>query len=383
MVTDYFGESVSQCEQATGEIGQSAGVNCCKKPSRCNKEGYVVIEWYGLIYNQLPPANALSPNQIAHQIDAHKPWIFNPYCADETKCEKGWGHVLTGVGYIWFGSRLGLNPVPELLVLAVNDPYPLKQGDFYFEFYEDYRNGCWHYSTSCDGLVEGYDIFENDGPSVPAHNTQDLYKTMPLSPSADVHRLLRGDSDPKEAASVSWRVLRSSINDAVAQKLGFESANLPEEPRFFSPVEQVDLSLSSILYSVEKQSIQSIETMLKSPSSLLIPLGIGDHMRSSIRLRQQQEKLWRFSGLGSPNFTAAWDRARKAGAQFIVFIEGLELAFGGRTDEKNVIHLRPLFEDPALDLKEGEEKQASEVFAGLVDAARAYKGNGATLKRYH
>src|SRR5487761_64255 len=119
MVMGYFGVNVQQCAEANVRYGQAAGVDCCLQPASatCNQGSYVVIGNYGFTYQQLGPATALTYSQIEDQIATrNEPWIFNPYCANQSGCGK-WGHVLVGSGYYW--------PTQPLFFILVDDPWPV------------------------------------------------------------------------------------------------------------------------------------------------------------------------------------------------------------------------------------------------------------------
>src|SRR5205823_5669599 len=147
---------------------------------------------------------------------------------------------------------------------------------------------------------------------------------------------LQGNRDPEKQAELSWKVLSAMVTGPMVGKLGFQS--LGSNIVFLSPVEQFDVSLSS-LRSWNREQLP--DKLLEHSPVLLVPVQVADHMRSSIRLRREGE-LWRLSAFGSPQFTAAWEKARRAGGEFIVFVEGLELAFAGKRDKGNGLYLLPM-----------------------------------------
>ena len=94
-------------------------------------------------------------------------------------------------------------------------------------------------------------------------------------------------------------------------------------------------------------------------------------MQFSLHLRLNRG-VWQLATFGSPQFSQMWQRARKAGGQFLVQIESLELAFAGRRVDGKLL-LIPLFSDVRLHLEEGKEQPAEKILDGLVEAAVAYK----------
>jgi hypothetical protein len=335
----------------------------------------VVINHYGFTYQQLVGNQALTPAQIENQIAMrHGPWIFNPYCANSGNCGS-WGHVLTGVGY--FAPLQGLPTTasfPDLFFLIVNDPWPPNTGSFYLEFYPSYKAGCWWGNGSCNGYAEGWDIYDIVPPKPQPAKFKFPQLAAQRMPEEEVRALLAGDPNPEKVAELSWRLVRPALTEEAAANLGFESATAAEKARIARPVEQFDISLAR-LRAWKPQS--NVEPLLEHTPSLLVPVEADGRMRASIRLRQE-EKRWHLSAIGSPQFTAAWEKARAAGGEFIVFVQGLEVAFAGKR-AGGKLTLISLFNDPELRQKEGEEMPADRALAPLAKAAAGYRGNGATL----
>jgi hypothetical protein len=184
---------------------------------------------------------------------------------------------------------------------------------------------------------------------------------------------MQGDPDPEKVAQLSWKVVTPAISEATATTLGFASAAAARDARVTRPVEQFDVSLPR-LQSFTPQA--NAEALLVQAPSLLVPVEAGGHIHASIRLRQTG-KQWRLLAIGNPQFSAAWERERAAGGQFIVFVEGLELAFAGKRANGKVT-LVSLFNVPLYGLKQGEELPAEKVLGSLIKAAQEYHGNGAT-----
>lgn len=376
MTMQYFGVTIQQCAEATFQFGQAHGVNCCPTPGAvCVSGGQVVINHYGFTYQQLVGNQALTPAQIENQIAMrHGPWIFNPYCANSGNCGS-WGHVLTGVGY--FAPLQGLPTTasfPNLFFLIVNDPWPPNTGSFYLEFYPSYKAGCWWGNGSCNGYAEGWDIYDIVPPKPQPAKFKFPQLAAQRMPEEEVRALLAGDPNPEKVAELSWRLVRPALTEEAAANLGFESATAAEKARIARPVEQFDISLAR-LRAWKPQS--NVEPLLEHTPSLLVPVEADGRMRASIRLRQE-EKRWHLSAIGSPQFTAAWEKARAAGGEFIVFVQGLEVAFAGKR-AGGKLTLISLFNDPELRQKEGEEMPADRALAPLAKAAAGYRGNGATL----
>ena len=373
MEMDYFGSNIQQCTQATYQFGQGAGKDCCNSPipGVCISGGQVEIGHYGFTYQQLGGNSALTPAQIRDQISTrHEPWIFNPYCADSSKCGS-WGHVLTGVGY-YAPSLPTIAVIPDFFFLFVNDPWPPNTGSFYLQFYPAYKDGCWWGNGSCNGYAEGWDIYDVVPPKITPPKFR-VFEAVARIPEGEVRVLLGGDPDPRRIAELSWRAVTSAMTGEVATNLGFTSAAEARDSQISRPVEQFDVSLLR-LRSFTPQA--GLESLLEHSPSLLVPVEIGGHIRASIRLRQEG-KQWHLLAVGSPQFSAAWERGRAAGGEFIVFIEGLELAFAGKRVNGKV-NLIGLYNVPLYGVKEGEELPAERVLSSLVRAAQEYRGNGAT-----
>jgi len=375
MAMSYFGVNVQQCAEATYQFGQAAGVNCCSNPvpGACVSGGSVVIGHYGFTYQQLGGSSALSPAQIRNQISTRKePWIFNPYCANQNQCGS-WGHVLTGVGY--FAPFVPTTvAIPDLFFLFVNDPWPPHTGSFYLQFYPAYKDGCWWGNGSCNGYAEGYDIYDIVPPKVIPPRFQALEVNTRIPPE-ELQTLMQGDPNPERVAQISWRVVNGAISETTASTFGFTSAAEARDARVTRPVEQFHVSLPR-LQSLRPQA--DPETLLEHSPSLLVLVEAGGHIRASIRLRQEG-KQWRLLAVGNPQFSAAWERGRAAGGQFIVYVEGLELAFAGKR-ANGKLTLISLFNLPMYGLKEGEELPAEKVLGSLVKVAEQYHGNGATAQ---
>lgn len=371
----YFGVNVQQCNEATFQFGQAAGKDCCTNPipGVCISGGQVEIAHYGFTYQQLGGNSALTPLQIKDQISTRKePWIFNPYCADSSKCGS-WGHVLVGVGY--FAPVLpAILETPNFFFLFVNDPWPPNVGSFYLQFYPAYKDGCWWGNGSCNGYAEGWDIYDVKPPKIVPPKFTALEPVFRIPPE-EIHAVWTGDPDPQKAAEVSWRVVSAAIALDVAKDLGFESADEARDARVTRAVEQFDVSLPR-LRSFNPQ--MNAEPLLEHAPSLIVPVEAGGRIRATIRLRQEGRQ-WKLVAAGSPQFSAAWERARAQGGQFMVFVEGLELAFAGKRVNGKV-NLISLFNVPLYGVKEGEELPAERVLGSLVKAATEYRGNGATAE---
>lgn len=376
MAMQYFGVSVQQCAEATFQFGQSQGKDCCTQPTPgvCISGGQVVIDHYGFTYQQLGGTSALTSTQIENQIATrNEPWIFNPYCANQSECGQ-WGHVLVGVGYFspFFPFPVDL----PFFFLIVNDPWPPTTGSSYLEFYQDYQAGCWWGNGSCQGDAEGWDIYDIVPPPpahpLPFHHPEITW--LSLSPD-ELRHVMQGDAEPMHEAAMAWPILRSALKGESAPRLGFESVSSTSEAKLKSPVEQFDVSLLR-LRSWNREG--SASDLLQRMPVLFVPVELDGHMRANIRLRQEKG-LWRISSFGSPQFTQAWEKAQASGGEFLVMVEGLELAFAGKR-VGNSVRLISLFTDPRFRLEAGQERPAEEVLAGLVGAANSYNGNGATTK---
>lgn len=376
MVMQYFGESgaiVRQCAQATFQFAGTPGNDCCSQPAspNCDKGGNVIIlcPRYGFKGRQLGPSSALGYAQIEDQITKRKsPWIFSPYC--ETT---GWGHVLVGSGYYW--------PSQPLFFILVHDPWPVDVGSSYLLPYWEYREGCWWGNGNCTGnprtiYSEGYDIYDIVPPgdanaSIPPRHFP--LHSLPLT-APEIEHVVRGDPDPTREAAMAWDVLRGAAETDLAPELGLVrgTAALAHPGDL---IQQYDVLLPMLRAWNGETSANSL--LLYMPS-VLVPLQADGHIRAVLRLRLENN-LWRLSAFGNASFSAAWERAHDKGGQFVVMVEGLEVAFAGIRAEGRV-RLIPLFSSRSLNLQAGREMSAEEALRGLLQAARSYHGIGSTLR---
>jgi hypothetical protein len=377
MVMQYFGTSVPQCEQATYQFGGGKiKANCCKHPTpkQCISGGQVEISHYGFTYQQLGGPAQLLHKQIEDQsANRHEPWLINPYCLNSKKCGN-WGHVTVGVGY-WatFGDSREWSP---LFFIFINDPWPPNVGSFYMENYPTYRDGCWWGNGACpNGYAEGWDIYDIVPPKQIVPHVI-VPEALPHLAESEARQALAGDPDPQRAAEAAWKVVGAAITQETAPRLGFPNPAAAREARLGHPIEQFDVGLIEL---AAWKPGEPVDRLLERMPSLVVPVEVAGHIHSTIRLRQQ-ERTWKLSAAGSPQFAAAWEKAHASGGEFIVFVQGLELAFAGKR-VNGKLHLISLFNFPEQNLREGEDLPAEQVLRRLVEAAATYRGNGATTGR--
>ena len=245
MAMQYFNHTVQQCAEATLQFGQPAGVDCCNSPTpgACISGGQVYINHYGFTYQQLGGNAALTHNQIVEQIvTRNEPWISNPYCADSSKCGS-WGHVVTGIGYLWPLRQV----FPNLFFVWANDPWPVNTGSSYFQFYRDYKKGCWWGLGSCDGYAEGWDIYDIVSPKVTIHKAFQVAEIARQPwPPEEARLLMEGDTDPTKVAQAALRLMTIAITKESAATLGLESPAAAANARLQPAVEQFDISFARL-----------------------------------------------------------------------------------------------------------------------------------------
>jgi hypothetical protein len=357
MVMKYFGQDVPQCGQATYQFGQAANVDCCHSPTpaACVHGGQVEIGHYGFTYNQLGNTASLTATQVENQIKTRKrPWIMNPHGPGK------FGHVTVAVGYVTLNKAV--------VLIAVNDPWPVNIGDFYFELYGAYQCGFW--GGTC--RTEGYDLYDIAPPSLAIAEVPPplLIQLSAVLPPPVERQFEQGASDPQEAATAAWTVLRTLVTRETATKLGFASPGDVEKVRLGQPVEQYNISLERL--RAWKPGGRASD-LLERKEVLLVPIEASGAAQASIRLRHERN-VWKLATFGSPQLSKAWQSARASGAQFLVEIEALELVFGGRRVDGR-LQLTPLFSDDQLQVRAGREEAAEKVLDRLVDAAKNHRGN--------
>lgn len=372
MVMQWFGISVSQCRQATYQFGQAAGVNCCTQPtpSPCISGGQVEISHYGFTYNQLGASSWLGQSQIETQIYTQvEPWIINPNGPH-------FGHVLVAVGYVDFTSI-----VPNLFLVGINDPWPQNPsfnaqgqatspvvGQFYWEKFDAYEEGVW------EGQVhtEGYDIYNIVPPLASEWYTPPVLmppKKWPIQIQPELAvRVNEGDTDPGQAAEMAWRFSQTLVTAGSVSRLGFASEKSAAGARVAGPVEQFSIPMKRLRVWTRGQPVSQ---MLERVPALFVPVQVDGRTCASLRLRQVKN-VWRLATFGSARLSQAWHQAQKSAGQFLVEIEGLELAFAGRRAGSD-LHLTPLFSYDLFQLKAGHEQRAEEIIPNLVEAAVHYK----------
>lgn len=374
MAMGYLGVNVQQCAEANVRYGQTAGVDCCLQPASaiCNKGSYVVIGNYGFTYQQLGAATALTYSQIEDQIATrNEPWILNPYCANQSACGT-WGHVLVGSGYYW--------PTQPLFLIFVDDPWPVNTGSTYLLPYWEYQSGCWWGNGNCTAYAqsiyaEGYDLYDIVPPS-PSHPIPFHHPLIPVPhlPPAEIQHIVHGDPDPLRETAMGWHVIRQLLIGDPALRLGFDKATIATA-RLGVPLQQYDVLLTMLRSWNKEGSANGL--MLYMPTVLVPVENQAGHIRAVLRLRETNN-LWRLSAFGSTWFGSAWEKAHVGGGQFVVMVEGLELAFAGKRVGHDV-ELSPLFSDPHYDLETGRYEPAESVLGRLVEAARSYRGNGGAV----
>ena len=371
MVMQYFTVSIRQCSQA----GVYFRRECCSQPTphECTeKGGKVIINHYGFTYTPPSEIIRLSESQIATQVYSRRePWIINPY-----RRNPQWGHVLVAVGYDSFEDieRGGL-------LIGINDPWPKNSpynslgqptgptaGEFYLETYEAYANGWYEGVTH----TEGWDIYDIEPPPASASVTRPILAKPTVSPTPVppelVKRVFQGDSIPEQAAITALLMMKKLMIPETVSAFGFSSEQSVADAQLGAPIVQFGISLERL--RIWRPGERPSE-MLERVPALFVPVQVDGRTRASLRL-QQVNGAWKMATFGSARLSQAWQIAQNSPEQFLVEIEGLELAFAGRKKDA-VLYLTPLFSDPELGLEAGREQRAEQIFPRLVDAAVRYR----------
>lgn len=357
MTMKYFGYNVSQCKQASYQFGQPSSTNCCASPTPglCISGGIVEIGHYGFTSNQLGGNSALSVSQVAGQIGSGRPWILNPN-------GPGFGHVTVGVGFL--DIDLGIFGFAPMNFVFINDPWPPNVGDFVLESHASYACGYW--GGTCH--TEGYDYYDIKPPKSQPKQIKVTSKTLESRlPRPLVERALNGDADPRLAATAAWEVLRYVLPANMARPLGVGSPDVMAKLHLGTPVEEYAVSIERL----REWKGGAAEALVEKQAALFVPLGTATGAQANVRLRMEGDK-WIFASLGGPNLSKAWERAHRAGGEFLVEIPGLELSFAGRRAGGQLL-LSPLFTDPRFRLKAGAEVPAEKMLQGLVEIAKVYR----------
>jgi hypothetical protein len=351
MVMTYTGNPIPQCTQATYQFGQAKGLNCCNSPTPgpCVSGGQVEIGHYGYTYSQLGADSALTGAQISNEIsNRHMPWILNPN-------GPGFGHVIVGVGYTMVAGQIAY--------VAINDPWPPNQGDFYWESYADYKCGFW--SGVCH--TEGYDLYAITPPApkfprIPVVDEQQLTLQPGLGPESF--------TNASSAALAALPVFAQLIDADAKKRLGIASGAALTRATLDAPVDEYTVSLAQLRnWSANGRAA---DLLSKSPGEF-IPVEIDGKVAATFRVVSNAGK-WHVAAFGGAALGAGWARARANGGQFLVEVEGLELAFSGRRAGDKVF-LTPVFDEPNIKITAGREEAAEDIFTRIQPQAAAQKLN--------
>jgi len=351
MVMTYTGHPIQQCQQATYQFGAAAGQNCCNSPTPgvCVSGGQVEIGHYGYTYQQLGDNSALSRAQIENDVyGRHMPWIINPH-------GPGFGHVIVGVGYTTvFGN---------LTLVAINDPWPPNSGDFYWESYAHYKCGFW--SGVCH--TEGYDLYAIVPPLFPI-----LHLPPPITRAIDVkpNEALVEAPDPLSAARASLPLFSQTIDADETGRVGIRSGAELLRATLDAPVDEYNIKIANL--REWRHDGRASDILAKSPGAM-IPVEVNGRVAATFRMMQEGGR-WSVATFGGPALGRAWERARANGGQFLVEIDGLELAFAGRR-VGDKIRLTPLFDEPNLKIGAGHEEAAEDIFTRIQPLAAIQRPN--------
>jgi hypothetical protein len=186
------------------------------------------------------------------------------------------------------------------------------------------------------------------------------------------------DSGIYSVANEALLTLKDLVNDQNAKQLGFESARQVVSATLGEPIEA---------YMVQLEDLRAYrpnthpDRLLKRLDKAIYPVLVGNQVLSSITL-EKSDNAWKATNFGMPTFARLLTQTRRAAADragmpekelFSVQVPALSAQFVGY-HKNGKLMLVSLIDDRALKLSADRALPAEEVFASLVQPARAYNG---------
>lgn len=178
------------------------------------------------------------------------------------------------------------------------------------------------------------------------------------------------------AATRALETLRALVTEQNARSYGFDSQAEAETATLGSPIPVTFVQLDELR---EYSEGQDPAALLHSVNQVFVPVVIGGQVRSSI-LMERSDDGWRAVSFGAPNLARLISESRAAAARDtnadMATMSAVQVGALGRyyiaSLSEDRLMLTAVTDDPELQIKAGETRLASEVFARLAPIARAY-----------
>jgi len=179
-------------------------------------------------------------------------------------------------------------------------------------------------------------------------------------------------------ANSALKTLQALVNEQNARAYGFTSPAEAASATLGMPLPVRFVRLDELR---EFAAGQDPSRLLHTVSQVFLPVTAGGQVRSSILLEQSGER-WHAVSFGSPNLARLLQQGRDTAARQANVdassVQAVHVASLGRyyvaSQSAGLLMLTAVTEDPELQIKAGETRPASEVFARLAPIARAYNG---------
>lgn len=187
------------------------------------------------------------------------------------------------------------------------------------------------------------------------------------------------EKDPDYALALrdSMATLRALVNDDNAQAMGFRS---PKEAEAATPGVPIPLLMIQLDDLRRYQPGSDARALFKNHHQHLVPLSVGDEVRSSITLERKAQRISAIS-YGSPNLVRSLDSVRQqltrqlsiAEEQFYaVHVAALREYFIGYDNSEGQVMMVPTRDHKKLNLHAGRALTADEVLNALQSVAMRY-----------
>ena len=181
----------------------------------------------------------------------------------------------------------------------------------------------------------------------------------------------------EQAVRESLGTLRGMINADNAQAMGFRSDKEVGQVSAGIPIPIVMIQLDELR---SYQQGNNVRPLFKYYQQQLLPLSVGNEVRSSITLERKDQGLSAVS-YGSPGLARALNNVREQAAKqkaiplarfYAVHVAALRQYFIAYDDTAGKVMFVPVLDNKELDLQAGRELRAEDALARLKTAAQGY-----------
>lgn len=189
--------------------------------------------------------------------------------------------------------------------------------------------------------------------------------------------MLERDTYYKQALRESMGTLRSIVNDENAQAMGFRSS---QEAATATPGVPIPVLMIQLDELRKYQRGGNVRALFKNHQQYLVPVTVGNEVRSSITLQRQGERINAIS-YGSSNLVRSLDDTRQKVAKelnvaepqfYAVHVAALRKYFIAYDDSAGQLMLVPVMDDAELNQKAGRALAAEEALISLQAVALRY-----------